>query len=593
MTARRAPLEMLRVRGLRIMLLAIALLTAANCPADERPGTLARMVPADAGLCVEVTDLATHWDAFRQSPLAERLRAFPPLRQFLTDNRAAVDALAEELQHQTGLSPRELLHDVIGQRLVVAVWPGNVAEPDLPGPALALVEVGDGEVLGRVVDRLLAAERAAGRRVATTRWQRGQRSCAIHRIETNIGQPSLYLTTIDRLGIVATSDKLVAQVLDLQEGRTDVANLAARESFQAAMQRLNPQATARAFVDPQAWRETIAAYHGASGDQHSTAGNWLSNCFVESDYLALSCQIGERVVVEGFMQRRGSQLVRHPDQESESNQPLAERLPGEAVAAFAGRIDLPRLLATFFGDGTERDEKPRAEQAALQEHAALRALSALVAERGRDAVAALVPHHTDGKAMPASTGDVDWIVGFDTHALLPDDRLAMGQRLEPILRGGLTAAIMMYNRQGATMTIESAEEEGVPLTSVGGLALMGQGTTATFSLVNDYFWAGTSREVVREAARVAPEQSLAGNERFQALGNPRIARPSHLAYLDLAAIRGLLPSRATPTPDAAKLELGGGDLGELAALADRLLVELQIDETGAAVSATILADDAP
>ena len=35
------------------------------CCADENRPTLARLVPADAGLCVEITDLAAHLDAFR------------------------------------------------------------------------------------------------------------------------------------------------------------------------------------------------------------------------------------------------------------------------------------------------------------------------------------------------------------------------------------------------------------------------------------------------------------------------------------------------------------------------------------------------
>ncbi|HVU90414.1 MAG TPA: hypothetical protein VHD36_24025 [Pirellulales bacterium] len=582
----------LRGFGLLIAFGATAAFVAHACPAAETGVTLARFVPADAGLCVEVTDLARHWDTFRHSPLGTRLQDFPPLRQFLTDNQAAVDALANELRDQTGLSPHDLLHDLLGHRLAVAVWPGTAADPDATGPALALVECQKSQVLDQVVARLLAAERAAGRRVVTTRWKGADRSCAIYRIETSREQPSLYLTTIDQLGIVATSDKLVAQVLELHAGNKEVASLAERESFQAATERLNPQAAVRAFVDPPAWKSTIAAQRGLSGDLAATAGSWLSSCFEDSDYLALSCQIGEQIVVEGFLHRREAPSVARIDQERDNQPTLAERLPAGAVAAFAGRIDLPRLLATLFREGA--DAKPSADEqnVAMHKHVALRALSALVAERGRDAVAALVPCKEDVNAQAPSSAKVDWIVGFDTHSLLADDRLALGQRLEPILRGGLTAAIMMYNRQGATMTIESAEEDGVPLTSVGGLALMGQGSTATFSLVNDYFWAGTSRDAVRETARLDRAQSLAENARYQALENPRLARPSHLAYLDLAAVRRLF----TAGSDADKPAEHSGrasDLAEITALADRLLIELQIDEAGIAVSATVVADDAP
>ena len=160
------------------------------------------------------------------------------------------------------------------------------------------------------------------------------------------------------------------------------------------------------------------------------------------------------------------------------------------------------------------------------------------------------PQEATGNAKAAPFG-VDWVVGFDTHSLLPDDRLALDERVEPILRAGLTAAIMMYNRQGATMTIESAEEGGVPMTSVAGLALMGQGNTATFSLLQGYFWAGTSRDAVRDTARLDTAESLAANVHFQTLENPRVPHPSHLAYLDLAAVRQLLspgPAGKRPAP---------------------------------------------
>ena len=144
------------------------------------------------------------------------------------------------------------------------------------------------------------------------------------------------------------------------------------------------------------------------------------------------------------------------------------------------------------------------------------------------------------------------------------------------------------------MTIESAEDRGVPMTSVAGLALMGQGNTATFSLLKGYFWAGTSRDAVRDTARLDAAESLAANARFQALENPRVPHPSHLAFLDLAAVRHLLlPGVEGQRQAIAEQTERDGDLRDVASLADRLLIELQIDSSGAAVSATIVADPAP
>ena len=368
--------------------------------ADDRP-TLARLVPADAGLCVEITDLDAHLDAFRNSPLYRRLRAFPPLKRFLQDNEAAVTALADELRHQTGLSADDVLRKIFGRHLLVAVWPGVADKADLPGPALAIVECEDAAALGTVVARLLQAERTAGRRVATAHWQHGDRACDIQRIETDEGQPAIYLAVAGQLGIVATSESLVKRVLNLQAGDAGTPSLSARSNYRAGMGRLNPRAVARVFIDPQAWDAVIDSHKSAARKLPSGTGNWLAEEFSAADYLVLSCELGERITIEGFLHRRDAQLTTTAGPHvGESSLRLAERLPGDAVAAFAGKVDLARLLGAFFGERAARAGRSGEESAGrpeiAHEHSAIRALSALVAERGRDAVAALVPQaHTE------------------------------------------------------------------------------------------------------------------------------------------------------------------------------------------------------
>jgi hypothetical protein len=555
----------------------------AKVESSKEPRSLARFVPADAGLCVEITNLAAHLDRFYESRLFARFQSFPPLAGFLKSNRAAVQALAEELREQTGLSAGEMVHQILGQQVLVAVWPGEAENSSAPGPALALVECDDAVLLARVTGRLLQAERAAGRSVAKSRWQSGLASCDIHRIDVGVSESSLYLAVIDRFGIVATSETLVTKVLDLRAGKQEAPSLADRAEYRAGMERLNPQAVVRAFLDPQSWRALIAAHDDSAGEVAPSSGKWLAEQLASAEYLVLSCEIGERVVAEAFLQRRHRALVKSADTSgNEARSRLAERLPAGAAAAFAGRVDLGRLLEIFFGDRANSGE-PEVGSLVLHDQPGLHVLSALIAERGRNAVAALLPDESSSTAGARATKPA-WVVGFDTHSLLPADRLVLGERLDPVLRATLTATIMMYNRAGASMSIESVEEDGVPLTSVAGLALMGQGKAATFSLLKGYFWAGTSRDIVRDAAQLAPAQSLAGDARFQELVNPRITGASHLAYFDLAALRRLMVANSDERVR---------DLYGLASLADRLLVELEISPAGIAISATAVADPAP
>jgi hypothetical protein len=583
---------------------AVATALASATHAAPPEASLASLVPADVGLCVEVSDLASHLEQFQTSELYRRLRAFPPLRAFLTENVAAFTSLSAELRQQTGLAPQELLEQLLGKRLLVGVWPGAIDSQSAPGPAVLLVECVDADVANRVLERLLAAERAADRRVAQLNWQHGKVGCAIYRIEAIPGQPSLYVAATDRLGIVATDESIVRKVLDHRAGVAAAPSLAARREYAAGMARLNPESVARVFINPRAW-ESLFADQGSLASDVIASGTqgWLAEQFRAADYLVLSCQLSDNVVFEAFLQKRSEALVGATDSSAEqevSHADLAHRLPAGAVAALAGRVDLPALFSVFSCDRPASSAGEARTSVATNELSGVQSLARLIGGRGHEAVAALLPRQAaDHGEAPSSQPSLaaDWVVGFDAHSLLPDDRLAFGERVNPILRGALTAAIMMYSRQGQSTSIDSVEEEGVPLTSVEGLALLGQGDNATFSLLKEYFWAGTSRDAVRDTARLEADQSLAANPRFQALANPRLGRRSHFAYVDLAALRRLLTSSTAAQPRAREaapaVDEAGREFQGLLELADRILIEVQLDPVGIGISATVTADAAP
>jgi len=571
------------------LILAVGLTHCATAAEESPP--LSRYVPADAGLCVEVTNLGARLDDIRASELYRRVRKFPPLARFLTDNAAEIGLLTEELRQQTGLSFEELLRRFFGQQVLVAVWPCQPGNDLQPGPALALVNCPDAALLENVATRLIAAERAAGRRVQRGQWRNGDRVCVIHRIDANAGQPALYMANVDHLGILATDEALVQQVLSLHADKSRP-SLADRSEYMAGVARLNPAALVRIFVDPAAWHDLIAAHAVSAGELPGGAEDWLARHFRQADYFVASCEWGERIVGEAFLHNRLA-ATSEPTTESPTN--LAAQIPAEAVAAFAGRVDLLPLLTTFFSCESSSPTPARADAPQSTQHEP-RALTALVSMNGPRAVAALVPRTREPRSATRDDQPTafDWVVGFDTHGLLPDDRLALTKRIDPLLRAGLTAAIVMYNRQGAPTSIDSIEDEGVPLTTVGGLSLLGKGDAATFSLLKSYFWAGTSRAAVRDIARLDTAQSLATQAAYRRLTNPRISSPTHLAYVDLTAVQGMLNdsggSKLLPDGEVAS---PAGSLREIAALADRLLIEIQVDTSGVAMSATLVAEQPP
>ena len=541
-------------------------------------------------------------DEFQATEFYARLRHFAPVDRFLQDNAKAIAGLSDELRRQTGLASEELVRRLLGRQVLVAVWPGTARQEIAPGPALLLLDCQDAPLLKDVMTHVMAAEDRARRKVAKFAWREAGKACTIYRVDTGAGQPPLFVAAIDTLGVVATEQSLIEQVLTHRVAAAAAESLADLPSYRAAQQRLNPRAFARLFVNPRSWERALA---GLAAEPSSGAGGTLGRLaeqFRTADYCAISCELGENVVVEGFLQRITSAGGAAPSDQSthRAHADLAERLPARAAAAFAGRVDLPKLLSTFFHESSQSPTGEPPLPDLSHDALARQALATLLAERGYETVAALViqrgtssepADQTERAALHPATS-AHWVVGFDTHSLLPDDRPAFGERLNPLLRSALTAAVMLYNRPGQSVRFDSAAEQGVPLTTVDGLSLLGQGDTATFSLLKGFFWAGTCRHVVRDAARLEVDQSLAADRRFQTLANPRVAGRTHLAYFDLAALRPLLAQAALPADAHSATTSRGNDLLALMGLADRLLVEVQIDESGLGLSISAATDAA-
>ncbi|MBI2827367.1 MAG: hypothetical protein HYX69_22055 [Planctomycetia bacterium] len=563
--------------------------------------SLAALVPDDVGLCVEVRNLAGQFDEYQTGELYRRVSQFPALERFLAKNGAKVSKLADEIHRQTGLSTEEILRKLLGKRFLLAFWPDSAAfAKGQPGPAILIFESTDGDLLGRAVERLLDAERAAGWRVVPRQWRHGGATHVIYRIEPGPKDPPVFLATSGAMGIIATDERAIATAIAFHKGARPTRALADLPAYASGVGRLNPDAVLQMFVNPRAWKELLDAC--AKDGQVPAVQRSLLEAFQKSEYLVASLQLAPKFVLEGFL--RTDLVVASPVAGGSlaPREELAERLPAAAIVALAGRIDLASLVGGFFRERAAKAASGANAPIAARDRLDVTALTALTSGRGYDAVAALAERKsTAGPADKTGTAKgavpLDWAIGVDTSSILAEDRPLVAQGLDPLVRAGLTAAIVAFNRQGHNVRIESSEQQGVPLASVEGVSVAAEpGETAASTSLGPFYWAGSSRDAVRDAARLEASESLASVTHFQAMANPRLRGRTHLAYFQLGTLRELLAAADAPTSqlgaaDAPRPTAGrDNDLVEILKLADRLLFEARVDHEGIAVSTTLAAE---
>jgi hypothetical protein len=600
---------------LRALLGALVLwaVAARGVAGDTRP-QLAELVSDDVGLVVEVRDLAGQIETYLSGPMRRRVGHYPPFEKWAKENGQFWNLFSAESLRRLGASPEDIAAKLLGNEVLFAVWPPDGASRQ--GEALFLAEAADGQLLETVLDRLVLAHRESGQWKAVHRLEHGGRSLAVHEIETHGDQPRLFLTVADRLGIVATSQRLVRDVLARRTpSGVPRGTLGVLPAYQAAGRRLAPESVVRLFVNPRAWDEALLADLGkkAPDSEEARTQAVVIEAWRATEYLVAGLEFASRFSLEVFMRwdpKALPEAVREVADAAQGRSEFLEQVPLGAIVALVGRVDGSRLLRRF------AMPRPRASTGATLPASAtsapptsrppepgLFALLALAGGVGPDFGAYLTPHHEEQHDSPHKAFPCDCVVGLRTRALEPGDgRPALADLLEPFLHSALVVAAEAHNSDPSHSTraeVRSREVEGRRLTSVVGLVSFPTGLEATYTVVEGRFVAGTSPEAVRRAATLTTDESLAHSPRFNSHLSPRLAKPSQLVYIDLAGLRRLLGASpeaiaflaAVKGLDRPAAERSGRELLALLQLADALVAAVQVDHDGLVAGVRLIADE--
>lgn len=617
-----------RARGLICAVLVAALLCgclslpvlaqgneAAASPPPVAQDSLAWLVPGDAGLVVEASDLAPAAEHFLASPLGQRWRRFPPIQRWWEQNREQALRMVADLGRYLQVPPEDIWQHVLGHRVLLAAWPptigGEVAN-DLEGAAnsqsapghrppastLLILRSQQAATIAQLVDGFCTAQE----RFEHVEWTEFEHSGVVVRQGQSARGQDLYVAVVDATAVVSDTRRVVEAVLDLHAGRTHRdRSLAATATYREATGALPADVAVRLFVPAPAWNHALAADAAQSTGRAQIEKQQFLSLWRGLESLSITLQLDEQIAVQALARFNPADWPR-PVQTLYSAvrgpTPLADKMPGDCLAAAAGRIDLAMILDALESQQGEA-ERPEGWRLVRNALAVFTGDFGLYLVEGRGelpvdsvATASILPRWKDESAA-STPGD---FLQVATEELL---RIAASRQPE----------LSVERRTVADHTLLVVEHAPA----------LGPARQIVLTVAGDQFWAATSPAAIEGALSSRIENPAAGSEspaagsENPATGGKSLAAavefgralpselpaPSGFFFVNAARCRVLLDTRrdelvasivAARQKDEQRVERGLQQLYAVLELCDRAVVATQFSERSSRLVITIAAD---
>ena len=334
------------VRPLRLVLIALSFVFGAEA-AGSRAAEVSPLdlVGESAALCLEVPRLAETWKRVEHSRMAERVQAFPPFERFVRGPGFQQWTFIEKFVAQaTGQPLSEQLLGLCSESLVVAVYLSEGEKPQ----GVAIARARDSASLSQAIDSWGKLE---PQHIDKSRQHRGQ--TYIQRAKSSGSKEILYYTVFDRTLVLSDQEALIRQAIDFQlaaaaraESRepTGPAVRSLRESslYRTARARLRDDSAAFLHVNARAWDKALR--EGAKTDPDAVS---VLKVWQHVSALAASLRFDEGVALDVVAELNRERLPSGWTQFVQSSRATtgwADRIPGDALLAISGRVDVRPLV---------------------------------------------------------------------------------------------------------------------------------------------------------------------------------------------------------------------------------------------------------
>lgn len=592
-----------RLIGGRLALMLVVVFMAVAGQAADQPQTatserrLSGWVGDDLGLCLELNDVTRHWASFSDGPLAKRLWAFPPLAAWREGNRGTLSAVRGEIERRTGVPPKLLFSQLLGREVLFAIWPPADLPTGKPS-ALLLAEAVDRDLMRRTLKTLVSARKKAGKWQGETSLQVAGETFVIDAVTPDDEQSEFFVTSADRVAMIATSEALLRDVLERRADPASAPSLTGLPGYRAAGEQIAPGAAGRVFINPRAWDAALRAdlKRKLPDSPEARSQRAVVRAWAATDYVAGAMHLDRDMKAELCWQWRANDLppaLREVAGSLGGASTLTDELPRDALMAFAAHADIGRLVRLMIAKEWQNvagDSKKQGESILGW---------ALAAGLGPDVGGYLKA--PPAEAAPAGTRlPLEAVFAVQTRPLEPGTgRPALVHQFEPLLHAWLSAAVAASNRQAgderASIKTEEVEGGSGPITVVSGIVPGHRRQEAVYRVdAQDRLWVATSQELLTQTDQT---QQLLADPVLES--ERRRGRDfSGIAYVNLAGWRELA-GRGREAVDFLwrdkRLDERGREqkyreLQAVAQLADRLLVTSQIDSSTVHLVLSLSAD---
>jgi len=311
--------------------------------------SLLHLVGEDAGLCLEIRDLAGHSKRFADSTFFHRLQRSQTVRRLLqSKDGRGLRRLKSRLEQLSGQPLKSLTGELFGKETVLAVYPNDKDEP-------AGVLLTKASAAGSLDKALRVWNQAEPESVTEARSYQGVEY--FRRSRGKKSSRSLFYARLTDVFVLSDREEMVRKVIRFAKARNGAGNEEGGSSpgikslpqtgrYRNARKSLRGRPVCTLFLNPRAWGDTLPSKNGAETDENRFALSLWKSC----DWVMAGVRLENGVVIDATMRYDDKSLPNRWRRFVAANTGDAEfltRIPADALIAVSGRFD-PGLVHALF-----------------------------------------------------------------------------------------------------------------------------------------------------------------------------------------------------------------------------------------------------
>lgn len=553
--------------------------------------SLAALVPADVGVCLEAHGLAAAVGQFRASDHFERLGQFPPWRRWRDKEGRDLAAVSQQIASIVGVEPGDVWEKVVGHQMLLAIWPGDQPAANQPSgnapagtqashaPAVLLVRAADAESLRKAADGFVKVQ--AG--FQSVSWQTANDGGVEYRLGSRSGKrPPMRLAVVGTTAVLSDHERVFHRVLELMR-RTGTTSgdgsLAGLAAYAAAAKEMPPGAAVTLFVNPAAWEPAIKADVAAAPPAEQPHKEMLLRTWQAVESCWASFELTPRVRLQAAIKYDPQKL---PAPVSEfvacfgGASGFLAKVPEAALLAAAARVDADRFIswAQKHGAPEKQTKNPDAD-----------VVVSLLRLLGPDLGVYLQPAEAGN-----NTQWLQWVGSVAVRPQMPPERESL-QLIQAAVQPLLAAMARSFSESASSRLAGFLTGDG--LRTLSDSLRLSRAAITGVTLADGRLWVAGTQRALHEAQAIAGEKSLVRSNRWTSQLGDVVRDPSHLLYVDCLAWERLLGRHADAlvattvrerSVDEDTAKRGLNQLRSLLRLADTFVAALKIDGGRIAVS---------